>query len=63
MTDRRKHPWAGYVYASPSIFPISWGNPNPGFGAILRRGQLVTALVVDNEGADLIAEVRSGTVR
>ncbi|MCW2522331.1 MAG: ribosomal protein methylthiotransferase, partial [Frankiales bacterium] len=29
----------------------------------LRRGQLVTALVVDNEGADLIAEVRSGTVR
>jgi ribosomal protein S12 methylthiotransferase len=29
----------------------------------LRVGQLVTALVVENEGADLIAEVRSGTVR
>jgi tRNA A37 methylthiotransferase MiaB len=29
----------------------------------LRRGQLVTALVIDNEGADLVAEVRAGTVR
>jgi ribosomal protein S12 methylthiotransferase len=30
---------------------------------VLRRGQLVAADVVDNSGADLIAEVRSGTAR